>query len=104
MSDLNTRIAEVIESQMAKDGGFMYGGDPGSYHPAIEAVAYAAIAEVRAPLEARRKQIASDIERYERELAEFGGVPHVFDPQALYPRRNLLNALIEEMGGERDDK
>ena len=79
-------------------------GSDESPHPYYRQLARAAIAEVRAPLEARRKQIAGDIARYERELAEFDGVPHVFDPQALYPRRNLLNALIEEMDGERDDK
>ena len=47
MSDLITRVAEVIERQMMKIGGFRYEGDPGSYHPAIEEISSAVIAEVR---------------------------------------------------------
>ena len=109
MTDLVERVAEIISGAIAKEvmqhipNADVFWVDERSYEAAKPAVR-AAIAEVHAPLEARRKQIAGDIARYERELAEFGGTPHVFDPQGLYPRRNLLNALIEEMGGERDDR
>ena len=47
MGDIITRVAEVIERQMMKAGGFRYEGDPGSYHPAIEEISAAVIAEVR---------------------------------------------------------
>lgn len=100
---MNEAIVERVASRIFRAHATSVGwADLGRNHKEVYFKrARAAIEEVLAPIVKRRDDTLREIERYEHDLAEFGGEPHIFDPQGLYPRLSLLNTLIEEMGGDR---